>query len=70
MQQATMLQALDLLGNADEPTTQQTAFSWAENEDWKRTFMRLDNKDPADLLRLGDENRRNRKENRAKGLYR
>ena len=63
--------ALDTLVSADAPghvTT--TSVAWADDETWKTTFMRLDNKDPAELLRMGDENRAQRKKNRELGLVR
>jgi len=71
MQRETMEMALNAL-NYSKPSglILETPFAWGPDDSWKKNFMRLDNKDPAELITLGDENRRLRAENRKNGLVR
>ena len=71
MQLETMMFALNLLKSASHPgEVVSTPFTWSDNDDWKIAYMRLDDKDPSELIQLGDENRRQRRLNREKGLVR
>ncbi len=70
MQRATMELSLQLLETATKPESLITPFSWSQDDHWKQAFMRLDDKNPDDLLRLGEESRAKRDHNRALGLVR
>ncbi len=71
MQMQTVKAALQLADTASVPgEIMMTPFRWASDDAWKKTFMRLDNRDPAELIRLGDENRAQRRANREQGLFR
>ena len=63
--------ALDLAVSATEPGAMvMTPFQWADNDLWKGNYARVDASNREQLLRRGDENRRQRAENHAKGLTR
>lgn len=64
MQGAILGQALDLFETADRPrTTVQTPFNW-EGDTWRAEYMEIRPEDREELLRKGEENRRDRAEKR------
>ena len=70
-QRQSVEMALDLAKSATGPgTIVTTPFRWADNEHWKENYARVDASNRKELLRLGDENRKKRKLNHAKGLVR
>jgi hypothetical protein len=70
-QRRSVEMALGLAVSATEPgTIISTPFQWADSEDWKENYARIDDSNRAELLRLGDENRKQRAQNHEKGLVR
>lgn len=66
MQHAILQQALDLFETAEAPrTTVQTPYSW-DGDAWRTEYMEIRPEDRAELLRKGEENRRERAEKRAR----
>jgi len=71
MQRRTMEIALALLQDADHPgAVAETPFRFAADDSWKKTFLRIDDKDPAELRARGEETKRRRAEKRTNGLVR
>lgn len=70
-QRQSVSMALDLLRSATAPgAIVTTPFRWADNEQWKENYARVDASKREELLRRGDENRKQRQQNQAKGLVR
>lgn len=71
MQRQTIAYALDLLETAKSAgEVFETPFKWSESETWKRNFFNVVDRDPDELLRLGEENRQERRRNKEQGLSR
>jgi hypothetical protein len=70
MQLDTVRNALALVNNADEPVVVESELTWDTNEDWKQNFMKIDDSNREQLKRMGEENRRRRRELKEKGLRR
>ena len=71
MQRQSVEMGLDLAAGAESPgTVVQTPFRWSDDEGWKQNYGRVDESNREELLRMGEENRRRRAENRAKGVTR
>lgn len=71
MEQAqSVLQALSLVVYAKEPRVVVSSARWSDNEDWKANYGRIDATNRAELLEMGEATRRQRAEDRAKGLVR
>ena len=71
MQQRSVDAALALFYAAEEGGALETLpHRWSEQDDWRRNFMEVRPDNQAQLLSLGDENRRQRLENKRLGLFR
>lgn len=71
MQVGSVVQALELARDAISPGAMiQTDFVWGSDDSWKKNFFRVDEDNIAELRRLGEQTRRERQENRARGLTR
>lgn len=70
MQYQSVKMGLELIETATEPgTVVKTPFQW-ENDAWREVYGRVDDSNREQLKRMGEENRRRRAENHAKGLTR
>ena len=47
-----------------------TGFRWADNDNWKENYARVDGSNREALLQMGEENRRQRALNHARGITR
>ena len=66
MQRAILQQALELFETAEGPrTTVQTPFSWG-SDTWRKEYMEIREEDREELLRKGEQNRRDRAAKRAR----
>jgi hypothetical protein len=66
MQHAILRQALDLFETAEAPrTTKKTPYSW-DGDAWRTEYMEIRAEDREELLKKGEENRRERAEKRAR----
>jgi D-proline reductase (dithiol) PrdB len=71
MQRKSVDLALNLVETASAPGIAiSTDFRWSDNEDWKENFGRVDDSNRQALLQMGEENRRRRALNRARGITR
>ncbi len=71
MQRKSVDFALNLAENASAPgVVISTGFKWSDNDDWKENYARVDDSNRQALLRMGEENRRQRALNHARGLTR
>ena len=71
MQQRSVDAALAFFHAAEEGGALETLpHRWSEQSDWRRNFMEVRPDNQAQLLSLGDENRRQRLENKRLGLFR
>ncbi len=69
-QKASVVDALELASTASEPTVIESSLSWPGDPDWKLVYGRVTEENREELLAMGEENRRKRAENNAKGLRR
>ena len=69
-QMKSVLKALSLAVSAEEPVVDISDTSWAGDSYWKERYNKVDSTNREKLLRLGEENRRKRAENKAAGLTR
>ncbi len=70
MQRATVELALEVLESARFPqTTVKTPFSWPD-DDWRASYLRVDDSNRAWLAQQGGERRRQRHEDRVAGRVR
>lgn len=70
-QRQSVEMAIDLTRSATAPgAIVTTPFRWADNDQWKENYARIDASNRDELLRLGDENRKQRKQNQADGFIR
>jgi len=71
MQTNTLRYALQLLTKASQaPAYEVSPFKWAEDPAWKQQFMEIKPEMHATLRKMGEENRLQRKTNKAQGLFR
>lgn len=71
MQQKSVDLALNLAETASAPgVVVSTNFEWSENESWKESYARVNDSNREALLQMGEENRRQRALNRARGITR
>ena len=69
-QMKSVLGALRLATSAEHPTVEISDTSWTGNPQWKQNYNKVDETNREELLRLGQENRRKRAENKAQRLTR
>ena len=69
-QMKSVLHALKLVVSAEHSVVEISDAFWAGDNHWKRNYNKVDKSNREELLRLGQENRRNRAENKARGLTR
>ncbi len=69
-QKDSVIRALEMVDQADEPIVVESALSWSDDPSWKENYARVDDSNRELLLKMGEENRRKRAENKAKGLSR
>ena len=62
--------ALSLLESATSPQVIDTGITWPGDENWKDNYMRVDASNRALLKRMGEENRRKRRQQIDHGLRR
>ncbi len=71
MQEKSILLALDMIVSARAPgAVVHSDFRFSDDDSWKENYARIDESNRAELLRLGDLNRKRRADNQAKGLSR
>ncbi len=64
------MKALRIAETAIEPHIEISNLDWPGNADWKSVYNRVDDSNRETLLKMGEENRRRRGENKARGLTR
>ena len=69
-QMKSVLSALRLAVNAKHSVVEVSDACWAGDPQWKQNYNKVDDTNREELLRLGDENRRKRAQNKALGLSR
>jgi hypothetical protein len=69
-QMKSVLNALKLAVSAEHSVAQISDASWKGDNQWKQNYNKVDQSNREELLRLGQENRRKRAENKARGLAR
>ena len=69
-QRESILAALALVVAAKSPATSTSTLSWAEDDNWKSAYARVDDDNREELLAMGDENRRKRRQDKENGLRR
>ncbi len=70
-QRKTVEIALELAASATQPgTCVETAVRWSDDDEWKSAYARVDESNRAELLKMGEANRRHRQHNRSEGLVR
>ena len=69
-QRQSVAQALALCHEATQPVVQVSTLKWSDDETWKESYGRIDETNRAMLLAMGEENRRRRAQDKAKGLFR
>ncbi len=62
--------ALKLVAESSEPVAVKTDLAWEDGEAWRENYMRVDESNREALIRMGEENRRNRKAQIANGEMR
>jgi len=67
---ASVLSALSLAAGAKQSVVEISDASWTGSPAWKENYNKVDETNREELLRLGEENRRKRAENKALGLSR
>ena len=71
MQRKSVALALNLAEMASAPgAVVSSDFRWSDNDDWKDNYARVDDSNRQELLQMGEENRRQRALNQARGLTR
>lgn len=71
MQEAIVVQGIDLLEDADHPrTTARTPFRWSDDESWRDRYMEVRSEDMAQLARRGEARRARRVREKAEGRAR
>lgn len=71
MQEAIVVQGLDLLEHAERPrTTERTPFQWSDDQSWRARYMEVRPEDRAELARRGEERRARRVREKAEGRAR
>ena len=65
----SLLNALAMT-SAESPLVEVSDLQWSGDADWKSVYNRVDDSNREQLLKMGEENRRKRAENKAKGLTR
>ena len=69
-QQQSVLSALQLAVEASSPTAIRSQLEWPHGMDWLTVYNRVDESNRDELRRKGDEIRRKRADDKAKGLSR
>lgn len=69
-QRASVERALSMVETMREPGAEISDMTWSGDPEWHSVYARVTPENRAELLRMGDENRRQRAENKAKGLAR
>ena len=69
-QMKSVLKALSLAVSAEEPLVDISDTSWPGDNYWKERYNKVDSTNREKLLRMGEENRRKRADNKAAGLTR
>ena len=69
-QRSSVETALELIETATEPMVVDTGVTWSDDDEWKRNFMKIDNTNREALKRMGEENRRRRRDLIERGLKR
>ena len=62
--------ALDMIETMEEPGVHASDLSWPAGEDWKNVYGQVTDKNRAQLLKMGMENRARRAADKALGLTR
>ena len=71
MQEAIVVQGIDLLEHAEQPrTTERTPFRWSDDESWRDRYMEVRREDLAELARRGEARRARRLHEKADGKTR
>ena len=71
MQRKSVELALNLAETATASgTVISTDFRWSDSDDWKENYARVDDSNRQALLQMGEENRRQRALNHARGITR
>ena len=65
MQRESVIESLRLVEQASEPIVVESSHRWAEDEAWKGAYMRVDDSNREQLRKLGEENRRKRRAQKA-----
>ncbi len=66
----SVLSALQLAISAEHSVVQVSDAAWKGDGQWKENYNKVDQSNRQALLRLGQENRKKRTENKARGLAR
>jgi len=69
-QRNSLLQALNLAAISEAPKIEVSDLAWPGDPGWKSVYNRVDDRNREELLKMGEENRRRRAENKARGLVR
>lgn len=69
-QRDSVVKALQLIESAEHPVVVESTLFWSDDQSWKEAYARVDETNRERLLEMGEENRRQRAENKAKGLMR
>ncbi len=71
-QRKSVIAALDMVVNSNEPVATQSDLQWQEDgdESWKENYMRITEADLAELKKAGEENRAQRLAAKKAGLTR
>ena len=69
-QHKTIERALAMAADMPEPGIEISDVPWTGRPDWRDVYGRVTDENRAELLRMGEENRRKREENKARGLGR
>ncbi len=69
-QRKSVERALQLAAGMAEPGIQVSDLAWPGGSDWKTTYARVGDDNRGELLKMGEENRRKRAEDKASGLLR
>lgn len=69
-QLSSVKKSLSLAATATDPIVVISDLKWSGNPDWQSVYNRVDDTNREELLRMGEENRRRRAENKTKGLNR
>lgn len=69
-QMKSVLSALRLAASAEHSVVEISGAYWSGEAQWKQNYNKVDESNREQLLRLGQENRRKRAENKARGLTR